>query len=181
MSMMIETTLILGGARSGKSRHAEALAEASGLEKVYVATGQGGDAEMAERIVRHQARRGSDWKTIEEPLDLTGILAGEGLSSRVLLIDCLTLWLSNVMLDGRDVEAETAALVAAIDARAGPVLFVSNEIGLGLVPETPLGREFRDCQGLLNQAVAAVVPHVIFVAAGLPLTLKDNQNTGGAE
>ncbi|PTW60393.1 adenosylcobinamide kinase /adenosylcobinamide-phosphate guanylyltransferase [Breoghania corrubedonensis] len=179
--MMIETTLILGGARSGKSRHAEALAEASGLEKVYVATGQGGDAEMAERIVRHQARRGSDWKTIEEPLDLTGILAGEGLSSRVLLIDCLTLWLSNVMLDGRDVEAETAALVAAIDARAGPVLFVSNEIGLGLVPETPLGREFRDCQGLLNQAVAAVVPHVIFVAAGLPLTLKDNQNTGGAE
>lgn len=178
---MIETTLILGGARSGKSRHAEALAEASGLEKVYVATGQGGDAEMAERIVRHQARRGSDWKTIEEPLDLTGILAGEGLSSRVLLIDCLTLWLSNVMLDGRDVEAETAALVAAIDARAGPVLFVSNEIGLGLVPETPLGREFRDCQGLLNQAVAAVVPHVIFVAAGLPLTLKDNQNTGGAE
>ena len=177
---MIGTTLILGGARSGKSRHAEVLAEASELETIYVATGQGGDAEMAERIARHRARRGAGWKTIEEPLDLPGVLALEGREGRVLLVDCLTLWLTNVMLSGRDVEAETASLLKAIGDCAGPVLFVSNEVGLGLVPETPLGREFRDWQGRLNQAVAAVVPHVIFVAAGLPLTLKDNQNQGGA-
>ena len=174
------TTLILGGARSGKSRHAETLAEASGLELVYVATGQGGDSEMAERIARHKARRGPLWRTIEEPLDLAGVLHRETREGRVLLVDCLTLWLTNVMLGERDVEAESDRLVAAIEAAAGPVVFVSNEIGLGLVPETALGRAFRDAQGRLNQAVAAAVPHVIFVAAGLPLTLKDTRTQEGS-
>ena len=176
---MIETTLVLGGARSGKSQHAEALVEASGLEKIYVATGRAGDGEMAERIALHRERRGPDWQTIEEPLDLAGILAGEARKGRVLLVDCLTLWLTNVMLEERDVEAETVALARSIEGLAGPAVFVSNEVGLGLVPETPLGREFRDWQGGLNQTVARSAPHVIFVAAGLPLTLKDNRNQGG--
>jgi adenosylcobinamide kinase/adenosylcobinamide-phosphate guanylyltransferase len=168
----LTTTLVLGGARSGKSAYAEALARADGRARVYVATGTAGDDEMRARIDAHRARRGPDWRTIEEPLALTAVIAAQADADAVALVDCLTLWLSNLMLADRDPEAETRGLVAALAAAAGPVVLVSNEVGLGLVPDTPLGRRFRDAQGRLNQAVAAAVPRVVFVAAGLPLVLK---------
>lgn len=170
------TTLVLGGARSGKSRLAESLAlEAADAMPVYVATAEAGDAEMAERIAAHAARRADHWSTVEAPHDLAGALRDAG--GRVVLVDCLTLWLSNTMLANtmlaeRDVEAATGDLLAALARRPAPTLLVSNEVGLGLVPETPLGRAFRDAQGRLNQRVAAAADCVVFVAAGLPLRLK---------
>jgi adenosylcobinamide kinase/adenosylcobinamide-phosphate guanylyltransferase len=166
------TTLVLGGARSGKSSHAEDLILGSGLEPHYVATGSAGDDEMAERIAHHRARRGPAWTTHEEQHDLVGALRAVAAPDRAVLVDCLTLWLSNLMFAERDIEAETAALCDLLAVLPGPVVLVSNEVGLGLVPETPLGRRFRDAQGRLNQAVAAAVPRVVFVAAGLPLILK---------
>ena len=175
--MSPETTLVLGGARSGKSAYAERLARESGGERVYLATATAGDGEMSERIAHHRDRRGPDWITVEEPFALADILMRESRPGRTILVDCLTLWLSNVMLAERDVEAETRDLRASILSSSGPVILVSNEIGLGLVPETPLGRRFRDAQGRLNQAVAATVPRVIFVAAGLPLVLKQPHGT----
>lgn len=171
MSALV-STLVLGGARSGKSAFAERLVLASGLEPVYLATAAAGDAEMAERIAHHRERRGPAWRTVEEELDLAGAIAREAQPSRALLVDCLTLWLSNLMFAERDLEAETAKLLAALGAAKAPVVLVSNEVGLGLVPDNALGRRFRDAQGRLNQAVAAAMPHVVFVAAGLPLTLK---------
>lgn len=174
--MSPETTLVLGGARSGKSAYAERLARESGCERVYLATATAGDGEMSERIAHHRDRRGADWVTIEEPLALADLIARESRPGRAILVDCLTLWLSNVMLAGRDVEAGARDLCAVILSSSGPVILVSNEIGLGLVPETPLGRRFRDAQGRLNQAVAAAVPRVVFVAAGLPLMLKPTQS-----
>lgn len=165
-------TLVLGGARSGKSGFAEALADASGLDKVYVATAQAGDEEMQLRIRHHQARRGAGWITLEEPLLLAETIAREAHERRVLLVDCLTLWLSNVMHAQSDCLHETSRLIEALQAAQGSVVLVSNEIGLGLVPETPLGRRFRDEQGRLNQRIAEAVANVAFVAAGLPLWLK---------
>jgi adenosylcobinamide kinase/adenosylcobinamide-phosphate guanylyltransferase len=168
----LATTLVLGGARSGKSRHAESLVEASGLEMLYVATAAAADEEMAERIALHRARRDARWRTLEEPLQLAELLVRESAPDRAILVDCLTLWLSNLMFAERDLVRETENLCTAIASLPGPVVFVSNEVGMGLVPETPLGRRFRDAQGRLNQAVAAAVPEVVFVAAGLPLILK---------
>ncbi len=165
-------TLVLGGARSGKSRFAERLACESGLARVYLATATAGDDEMRARIAHHRAQRGDGWRTVEEPLALTDALTREAGEGRVVLVDCLTLWLSNLMHAVRDIEAETRALAEWLRGTRHPVLLVSNEVGLGLVPETPLGRDFRDAQGRLNQAIAAVVPEVAFVAAGLPLWLK---------
>lgn len=165
------TTLALGGARSGKSRFAERLAEASGHERVYLATGAAHDAEMEERIAVHRAGR-AGWRTVEEPTDLVQALAREAYPGRVVLVDCLTLWLSNLMLADMDVEGASTALCQCVTTLPCPVVLVSNEVGMGLVPETPLGRRFRDAQGRLNQAVAAAVPSVVFVAAGLPLVLK---------
>ncbi len=173
---LLSTTLVLGGARSGKSRFAESLACGSGLARVYLATATAGDAEMQARIAHHRARRGDGWRTVEEPLALTSALRREAGAGRVVLVDCLTLWLSNLMHAGRDVEAETSALTDWLRAARHPVVLVSNEVGLGLVPETPLGRAFRDAQGRLNQAVAAAVPEVAFIAAGLPLWLKRNSS-----
>lgn len=170
---MTAHTLVLGGARSGKSRHAEALVRATGLTRVYIATAEPFDAEMADRIGRHRADRAGDaWTTIEAPLDLPGTLVREARPGRGLLVDCLTLWLSNIMLVGKEPEEAQSQLIEALAAAAAPIVLVSNEVGLGLVPETPLGRAFRDAQGRLNQAVAAAVPNVVFVAAGLPLVLK---------
>lgn len=167
--------LILGGARSGKSRYGERLAEESGLEPVYVATGEPGDQEMASRIAAHRARRGRAWRTVEEPLALAAALKREAAPGRALLVDCLTLWLSNIMAAGAAAEERIAVLVRAAARLPGLVVFVSNEVGLGLVPETSLGRAFRDAQGRLNQAVAEVCERVVFIAAGLPLTLKGGQ------
>lgn len=164
-------TLVLGGARSGKSAFAERQVRASGLARIYLATGTAGDAEMRARIERHRQDRGPEWHTIEEPLALAQTLAVEA-AAHAVLVDCLTLWLSNLMHAGHDLETETRGLLDALERCRGPVTLVSNEVGLGLVPETPLGREFRDAQGRLNQAVAAAVARVVFVAAGLPLWLK---------
>jgi adenosylcobinamide kinase/adenosylcobinamide-phosphate guanylyltransferase len=167
------TTLVLGGARSGKSRWAEELAAGSGHAVTYLATAEARDGEMAERIARHHSdREGRGWSTVEEPIEVADALRRLSRPDRLLLVDCLTLWLSNLMEAGRIIEAETETLIAALAACPGPVVLVSNEIGLGLVPETPLGRAFRDAQGRLNQRIAAAVPRVVFVAAGLPLDLK---------
>jgi adenosylcobinamide kinase/adenosylcobinamide-phosphate guanylyltransferase len=174
---VLATTLVLGGARSGKSAFAEALVRSDGRHKVYVATATAGDDEMRARIDEHRRRRGADWRTIEAPVCLAEVVAREARRESVVLVDCLTLWLSNLILGGCDIEAETGALIAALASPAVPVVLVSNEVGLGLVPETPLGRRFRDAQGRLNQAVARVATRVVFVAAGLPLELKPQAGT----
>lgn len=166
------TTLILGGARSGKSVLAEKLVLESGLDAFYLATAEGRDGEMADRIRHHRDRRQDAWTTLEEPLALADTLGRIAQPGRAILVDCLTLWLSNLFEAGREIERETEALCACLATLPSPVMLVSNEVGLGLVPETPLGRAFRDAQGRLNQAVAAAVPSVVFVAAGLPLVLK---------
>jgi adenosylcobinamide kinase/adenosylcobinamide-phosphate guanylyltransferase len=171
-SHLASVTLVLGGARSGKSACAEALVEATG-RGLYLATAEAGDAEMTERIRRHRQRRGGSWVTVEEPLDLAGALKRHAAPERPILVDCLTLWLSNVMATGRDPDGEISALADGLFGLAGPVVLVSNEVGLGLVPETPLGRAFRDHAGRLNQTIARKADRVIFIAAGLPLTLKD--------
>ena len=170
-------TLVLGGARSGKSRYAERLIEAAAAHGTYCATAEPGDAEMAARIAAHRARRnnggrGDFWRTVEAPLALAATIRAEAAPDRPLLIDCLTLWLSNVMLAAKPVEAEIATLHAALRDAAGPVVLVANEVGLGLVPDTALGRRFRDVAGWLNQEIAALADRVVFVAAGLPLVLK---------
>ncbi|HET6320618.1 MAG TPA: bifunctional adenosylcobinamide kinase/adenosylcobinamide-phosphate guanylyltransferase [Hyphomicrobium sp.] len=162
-------TLVLGGARSGKSRYAEELIARTEPPWTYVATAEAHDEEMRQRIAHHQARRQSGWETLDAPFELAGTIAA---LTAPALVDCLTLWLSNVMLAGRDIEEETARLLQAMRHTPVPLVAVSNEVGMGLVPETPLGRAFRDAQGRLNQRVAAVADRVVFVAAGLPLNLK---------
>jgi adenosylcobinamide kinase/adenosylcobinamide-phosphate guanylyltransferase len=170
--MVARTTLVLGGARSGKSAFAERLAAEAAAARVYVATATAGDDEMRERIAHHRARRGDGWRTVEEPLALVDTLTRESRTDNAILVDCLTLWLSNLMHADKDVEAETRQLAAVLREARGNIVLVSNEVGLGLVPETPLGRAFRDAQGRLNQAVAAAVTNVAFIAAGLPIWLK---------
>jgi adenosylcobinamide kinase / adenosylcobinamide-phosphate guanylyltransferase len=164
--------LILGGARSGKSRYAQGLAEACNLEMVFVATAQGHDDEMRARIAAHRAQRGRGWRTVEEPSALTAALCTEARPETVVLVDCVTLWLSNLLLAGADVDEAATDLVAALTRIAGPVILVSNEVGSGVVPATPLGRAFRDAQGRLNQAIATVCDAVILVTAGCPRLLK---------
>ena len=167
------SVLVLGGARSGKSAYAESLLTRAPL--LYLATSEAGDTEMTTRIRQHRDRRGPHWITVEEPLDLVDALNRHRAGFTGILVDCVTLWLSNLMLAGRDVQAELNALCAAVPTSTVPVVFVSNELGMGLVPETPLGREFRDWQGIANQQLAKVCPRVVFVAAGLPLVLKDEK------
>ena len=165
---MIE--LVIGGARSGKSGYAERQALAAGLPVIYLATAQALDAEMAERIAHHRARRPAGWRSVEEPVALADALAREAASDACVLVDCLTLWLTNVLLAGRD--AEIDRFLAALPALPGRILLVSNEVGWGIVPENALARRFRDEQGRLNQRVAAACDRVTLVAAGLPLSLK---------
>ncbi|MGY3617666.1 bifunctional adenosylcobinamide kinase/adenosylcobinamide-phosphate guanylyltransferase [Bradyrhizobium sp. USDA 10063] len=168
----LSTTLVLGGARSGKSAFAERVIAESGLARVYLATATADDGEMRDRIAHHRGRRGSDWTTVEEPLALIDALTQVSRPGCAVLVDCLTLWLSNLMLAGRDPDVEAERLAQFLGAAANPVVLVSNEVGLGIVPETRLGRDFRDAQGRLNQMIASSVPNVVFVAAGLPLWLK---------
>jgi adenosylcobinamide kinase/adenosylcobinamide-phosphate guanylyltransferase len=165
-------SLVLGGARSGKSRYAEGLLAKLPAPWVYLATAQAYDEEMRARIGEHQRRRDARWSTIEAPLDLADALGTQATSDAPMLIDCLTLWLSNVMLAGRDLAAEQTRLIAALAAGKSAIVAVSNEVGLGIVPDNPLARDFRDAQGRLNQRVAELADHVVFMAAGLPLTLK---------
>jgi adenosylcobinamide kinase/adenosylcobinamide-phosphate guanylyltransferase len=167
--------LVLGGARSGKSAYAEKLVAESGLEAVYVATAAAGDEEMAERVAEHKARRDPSWRTIEASEALEDALQHETGEGRAMLVDCLTLWLSNIMLAGADIETRSSALAQTAARAPGLRVFVSNEVGLGLVPETALGRRFRDAQGRLNQKMAAVADRVVFMAAGLPLVLKGTE------
>lgn len=165
-------TLVLGGARSGKSAWAERLVESVDAQPVYVAPAEAGDAEMVERIRRHRERRGERWHTVEEPLDLRGVLAREDRPGQVLLVDCLSLWLSNLMAAERDIEAEVSGLLTALRAVRAPVVLVSNEVGMGIVPANALARRYRDDLGRLNQSVASLAELVVFTAAGLPLALK---------
>ena len=164
-------TLITGGARSGKSGIAEARARACPGRPVYIATAEAGDAEMAARIARHRDGRGPGWDLVEAPLDLCAALARtEGGGAR--LVDCLTLWLSNLLLAGRDWEEEAERLIATLRAARGPVILVTNEVGAGIVPENALARAFRDAAGLLNQRVAAAADEVVMAVCGLPLQVK---------
>jgi adenosylcobinamide kinase / adenosylcobinamide-phosphate guanylyltransferase len=165
-------TFILGGARSGKSRYAEGLVMDGTPPWVYVATAEAHDSEMAARIAEHRHRRDGRWRTIEAPLDLPGAIAAHGNDGQAVLIDCLTLWLSNVMLAGHDLVAEQQRLVAALRKAGGPVVVVSNEVGFGIVPDNALARKFRDAQGRLNMQVAAIADRAVLIAAGLPLILK---------
>jgi adenosylcobinamide kinase/adenosylcobinamide-phosphate guanylyltransferase len=164
-------TLVLGGARSGKSRYAEGLITALPSPWIYVATAEAGDVEMAERIAMHRAQRASGWQVIEAPHDLAGAVAAAPAGAPVL-IDCLTIWLSNRMLADADVAAELGHFEEALDHRVGPVVLVSNEVGFGIVPDNALARRFRDLQGRVNQRIAARVDRVALVVAGLPLIMK---------
>ena len=168
-------TLVLGGARSGKTGFAETLAKASGPKRTYLATAEAMDDEMAMRIAIHRRERGEGWHTIEEPLDLMGALKG---LDQVVLIDCLTLWLSNLMHADLPINEATRGLLRALEACSHDVILVSNEVGMGLVPDTALGRQFRDAQGRLNQIIAARAARVVFVAAGLPLVMKGSLPEG---
>jgi adenosylcobinamide kinase / adenosylcobinamide-phosphate guanylyltransferase len=172
LSEIPHLTVVLGGARSGKSRYAESLIAALPPPWIYVATAEAGDAEMAERIALHRKRRGRDWQTVDAPHDLAAAVAAAAADAPVL-IDCLTLWLSNRMLAGADLEAETGRLEAALAARRPPVVAVANEVGCGIVPDNALARRFRDLQGGLNQRLAARAGRVILMVAGLPLVVKD--------
>ena len=171
--MTTEITLILGGARSGKSAYAEALALSRPPPRLYLATAESRDDEMARRIREHQARRTDRWTTVEEPLALPdAVRRYAGSPDATLLVDCLTLWLANVMEAGQSVEDATAALVLACDHVRGTLILVSNEVGLVIVPDNALARSFRDHAGRVNQAIAARADRVLFVAAGLALPLK---------
>lgn len=166
--------LILGGARSGKSALAERLAAKSGLAVVYIATATAGDAEMAERIAHHRSRRPVVWSLVEEPLYLAAALKGAAASDRCLLVDCLTLWLNNVIADEALFQKERAALLDALPGLPGRVILVSNEVGMGIVPLGELTRRYCDEAGRLHQDLAQLCDRVTLVAAGLPLALKGN-------
>ncbi|WP_327754585.1 bifunctional adenosylcobinamide kinase/adenosylcobinamide-phosphate guanylyltransferase (plasmid) [Sphingobium sp. SJ10-10] len=167
------TLLVLGGCRSGKSRYAQERCEAiSGGSLAYIATAQAFDVEMEERIARHRSERGSRWLTIDAPMDLAEALSEAAGRADAILVDCLTLWLSNLMLAEADIAAARAALADAVVACPIPVTLVANEVGLGIVPDNALARRFRDEAGWLNQQMATLCREVILLAAGLPLTLK---------
>ena len=164
-------TLVTGGARSGKSRFAEGLVTATQRPRVYIATAQAWDDEMRSRIADHRNQRGADWTTLDAPYDLAGALRGVD-GGAAVLVDCLTLWLTNVMLAEADIAAESAALLEALAACPAPITVVTNELGWSIVPENALARRFRDAQGRLNQQIAAQADRVITVISGLPLVLK---------
>lgn len=163
-------TLVIGGAASGKSAYAERLAQGF-ARRIYVATAEAGDGEMAAKIAAHRAARGGGWETVEAPLDLAGAIASAD-ERALVLVDCLTMWLSNSMAAGGDIERSTEVLAKALRARKGPTICVTNELGSGLVPMETLSRQFRNHQGRLNQRIAEVSSRVVMVVAGLPLVLK---------
>ncbi len=167
-----KSLLVLGGARSGKSRYAQKLAEASGCWPVLIATAEACDAEMAARIARHAADRDARWSVIEEPLELAATLRRETRPDRILVVDCVTLWLSNLFLRALDHVAATQVLAASVAEVEGPIVLVSNEVGCGIVPDNALARAFGDAQGSLNQALAEACEVVVLVTAGIALRLK---------
>jgi adenosylcobinamide kinase/adenosylcobinamide-phosphate guanylyltransferase len=165
-------TLVLGGARSGKSSYSERSAIATGLQKHYVATGRAYDEEMEARIATHRKDRGEGWITHETPVDLTATLGSVDAPGRVILVDCLTLWLTNLMMAETDIDAASVSLLTYLLDCSARIILVSNEVGLGIVPENRMAREFRDHAGRLHQRIAADADEVFFVAAGLPLKMK---------
>lgn len=165
-------TFILGGARSGKSIFAEHLAEKSDKNLIYVATAERHDVEMVKRIALHQSRRSDRWRIIEEPYDIADVIGRQTHPDSILLVDCLTLWLSNLMCTAKDVMPYFVSLISSLENIEGPVMLVANEVGLSIVPENNLARVFRDEAGRLNKAVASAASDVIFMAAGLPMSLK---------
>lgn len=169
---MGQAVLVLGGARSGKSGFAEQLGDALPGQHIYIATAQAFDDEMTQRIARHRVDRADHWQTVECPLDLAETIAAHDNHDSVILIDCLTLWLSNLMLGDHDVAAARDGLADVLRAARGTILLVSNEVGQGIVPDNALARQFRDEAGWLNQAMARAVADVWFVTAGLPQRLK---------
>lgn len=171
-SSPVHILFVLGGARSGKSRYAQARAEALSQDRIYIATAQAFDAEMEERITQHQADRGAGWQTVEAPLDLPDAIFAHASPDRVVLVDCLTLWASNLLLAEQDAERATRRLVQTLADTKGPLVLVANEIGLGIVPDNALARRFRDIAGRINQATAAAASECVAVFAGLPLVLK---------
>ena len=162
---------MLGGARSGKSTYAERLIEATGLPKIYVATAQAFDAEMQARIEEHRARR-SGWQTIDAPLELANVLHAQSGKGNAILVDCLTLWLTNLLMAEHDIASAFHVLLGVLRRADHPIVLVSNEVGLGIVPENALARAFRDHTGRLHQMIAAEAGQVHFIAAGLPIKLK---------
>jgi len=168
----IGSLLVLGGARSGKSRYAQRLAEASRLKPVLIATAEAHDIEMADRIARHASQRKPRWAVVEEPVALTDALCREAREGRIVVVDCATLWLSNLLLKNDNLATATRDLAQAVAGLSGPVIFVSNEVGCGIVPENALARAFRDAQGLLNQALAEACEAVVLVNAGIALCVK---------
>ncbi len=169
MSML--STLVLGGARSGKSVYAEKLLENSGKLKVYIATGEARDDEMSARISSHQKRRGNEWQTIEAPLDVCKALENVG-SESIVLLDCVTLWVSNLMAEERDVETEVKRFCQKLSLLETEIVVVSNEVGMGIVPDNELARRFRDEAGQANQIIAEACARVVFVAAGQAMVMK---------
>jgi len=169
--LLPDLSLVLGGAASGKSAFAEDLVLRGSDNPVYIATAQVFDDEMAQKVAHHRKTRGTNWTTVEEPIDLAGALA-QAKAGQPVLIDCATLWLTNLILGEYDITPHCEALMDAIAARNGPVVIVSNEVGQGIVPENALARKFRNAQGQMNQTLAARADLVVAVMAGLPMTLK---------
>lgn len=172
--MLPSLTFVLGGAASGKSRIAENIIVNSGLNPVYLATARIWDAEIQDKVDLHRARRGPEWMTVNAPLDLSTPL-DQATPDQAVLLDCATMWLTNIMLDEHDLDAEQTALRAALTRCRAPVVVVSNEVGQGIVPENALARRFREAQGRLNIALAEQADHVVHVVAGLPRSLKDTR------
>ena len=165
-------TFVLGGARSGKSGHALGLAESHTGNLTFIATATASDSEMADRIAQHQAERGERWRTVEAPVELPAAVRNLPADTAVCVVDCLTLWMTNLMMDERDTAAAARDLEAALSAQTVPMILVANEVGLGIVPDNALARRFRDEAGRLNQQIAAQADQVILMTAGIPLTLK---------
>ncbi|MEW5998237.1 MAG: bifunctional adenosylcobinamide kinase/adenosylcobinamide-phosphate guanylyltransferase [Pseudomonadota bacterium] len=163
---------MLGGARSGKSARAQALAESQSGKLVYLATAQAFDDEMADRIARHRQNRGPRWRTVECPIDLPEAITREAAPGRVLLVDCLTLWTSNILLNELNFPAVSKQLMDALLAAKSPIILVSNEVGMGIVPDNALARRFRDMAGRLNQDIAAIADRAEIMFAGLVVPLK---------
>ncbi len=171
-----EVTLVIGGCRSGKSRFAlDEANKISGNHKLFLATSVPADDEMEQRVIRHQAERGADWQTVEEPVDIHRVIETHSKTAHVIVVDCLTLWTSNLMARGKedpDILSYAPQLVAALNAAQCPVFLVSNEVGQGIVPENALARRFRDIAGFVNQAVAAAADKVVMTVAGIPVRIK---------
>jgi adenosylcobinamide kinase/adenosylcobinamide-phosphate guanylyltransferase len=170
-------TLVMGGARSGKSTYAEGMVEEAAANGLYIATATATDQEMAARIEHHRERRGPFWTTVEEPIHIAHAIEAHTLPGRPILVDCLTLWLSNLMLEGRSVDAEADRLLATLEESGVPLVLVANEVGQGIVPDNALARAFRDHAGRLNQRIAGLAERVVMMVAGLPMTVKGEDAT----